>query len=93
MQDGRCLQADRGWHEEGEQKWIIAGKASVLKAAGCVRQKTSLAQTRKVQTDGFKIPFLGVAETTVRLGSQSWWGLPRGPFGSFVAFLTLGRIA
>ena len=38
-------------------------------------QITSQVLNKKFQTNGFKIPLLGKAETTVRLGIKSWWAL------------------
>lgn len=57
------------------KEWIISGMVTLLEAGGFIRQITSLALTRKIKTYRVKITFLGEAETAVRLGIKSWWGL------------------
>lgn len=40
---------------------------------GCLGQMTSLALTRKFQINGLRVPFLGEADSAIRLGLPSWF--------------------
>ena len=68
--------------KQGNEKGLFQAKLPSLRGQG---RRGFIWQTphwliRKSQTDWFKIPFLGGAETALRLGIKSWfagWGLAR----------------
>ena len=45
------------------------------RAGGLIMQIASQVLIRKFQTDWIKILLVAEAETIIRLGIQSWWGL------------------
>lgn len=79
------LNRQKGWDKEFERVDYFRQSSDPLGKAGTlIRQITSLELTRKFQTDSFKLPFLGEAETTVGLGIKSWWTLAQvNPFWVF----------
>lgn len=53
---------------------------------------TSLVQTKKFQTDWYKIPLLGEAEIAIRWGIMFWWGFVEvTPFGACFFLALSGR--